>query len=70
MRRGEESGGAEGAAAAASVDDSLCDQDDTMPPIRARVCFLPCPEDCVMSVWGPWSPCPQVGATNGPDWTD
>ncbi|KAM4608386.1 thrombospondin type-1 domain-containing protein 7B [Polymixia lowei] len=42
---------------AGTVDDALCDQEE-MPP-RARVCFLPCPEDCVTSPWGPWSDCPQ-----------
>ncbi|XP_056145668.1 thrombospondin type-1 domain-containing protein 7B [Lampris incognitus] len=42
---------------ASSVDDSLCDPED-MPP-RAQVCSLPCPEDCVVSPWGPWSNCPM-----------
>uniref|UniRef100_A0AAQ4R7R8 Thrombospondin type-1 domain-containing protein 7A n=1 Tax=Gasterosteus aculeatus aculeatus TaxID=481459 RepID=A0AAQ4R7R8_GASAC len=36
--------------------DSLCDQDE-MPP-RAQVCFVACPQDCVMAPWGPWSNCP------------
>lgn len=41
-----------------SVDDALCDQDE-MPP-RAQVCFLACPNACVMAPWGPWSNCPEV----------
>uniref|UniRef100_A0A3B4YAH4 Thrombospondin type-1 domain-containing protein 7A n=1 Tax=Seriola lalandi dorsalis TaxID=1841481 RepID=A0A3B4YAH4_SERLL len=40
---------------ASSVDDSLCDQEE-MPP-RAQVCFLACPNDCVVAPWGPWSNC-------------
>uniref|UniRef100_A0A665UXM7 Thrombospondin type-1 domain-containing protein 7A n=1 Tax=Echeneis naucrates TaxID=173247 RepID=A0A665UXM7_ECHNA len=40
-----------------SADDSLCDQEE-MPP-RAQVCFLACPNDCVVTPWGPWSNCPQ-----------
>uniref|UniRef100_A0A3P8SWS5 Thrombospondin type 1 domain containing 7B n=1 Tax=Amphiprion percula TaxID=161767 RepID=A0A3P8SWS5_AMPPE len=39
-----------------SVEDSLCDQEE-MPP-RAQVCYLACPNDCVMAPWGPWSNCP------------
>ncbi|KAF7655323.1 hypothetical protein LDENG_00057900 [Lucifuga dentata] len=41
---------------ASSVEDGLCDQEEAPP--RAQVCFLPCPNDCVMSPWGPWSSCP------------
>uniref|UniRef100_A0A8D2ZLL0 Thrombospondin type-1 domain-containing protein 7A n=1 Tax=Scophthalmus maximus TaxID=52904 RepID=A0A8D2ZLL0_SCOMX len=51
---------------ASSVEDSLCDQDE-MPP-RAQVCFLACPNDCVVTPWGPWSncflQCDQGTATN------
>ncbi|XP_039613314.1 thrombospondin type-1 domain-containing protein 7B isoform X2 [Polypterus senegalus] len=39
------------------VDDALCDQEEM--PLRAQTCFFPCPEDCAMSNWGPWSICPQ-----------
>uniref|UniRef100_A0A1A8PEM2 Thrombospondin type-1 domain-containing protein 7A n=3 Tax=Nothobranchius TaxID=28779 RepID=A0A1A8PEM2_9TELE len=39
-----------------TVDDGLCDQEETPP--RAQVCFLSCPNDCVVSPWGPWSSCP------------
>ncbi|XP_062313300.1 thrombospondin type-1 domain-containing protein 7B [Osmerus eperlanus] len=47
--------GAEGAQEP-SEDDSLCDQEE-IPP-GAQTCFLPCPEECVMSNWGHWSACP------------
>nr|XP_015213731.1 PREDICTED: thrombospondin type-1 domain-containing protein 7B isoform X1 [Lepisosteus oculatus]XP_015213732.1 PREDICTED: thrombospondin type-1 domain-containing protein 7B isoform X1 [Lepisosteus oculatus] len=40
-----------------AVDDALCDQEEM--PVRAQTCFLPCPEDCVMSAWGQWSTCPS-----------
>ncbi|XP_040005222.1 thrombospondin type-1 domain-containing protein 7B [Xiphias gladius] len=40
---------------ASSVEDSLCDQEE-MPP-RAQVCFLACPNDCVLAPWGPWTNC-------------
>ncbi|KAK1789123.1 hypothetical protein P4O66_015074, partial [Electrophorus voltai] len=39
-----------------SVNDSLCDPYDI--PAQAQTCILPCPDDCVMSPWSPWSPCP------------
>ncbi|XP_029315244.1 thrombospondin type-1 domain-containing protein 7B isoform X2 [Cottoperca gobio] len=39
-----------------TLEDSLCDQEEMLP--RARVCFLACPNDCVMAPWGPWSNCP------------
>lgn len=41
-----------------TVDDGQCDQDE-MPP-RAQVCFVACPNDCVMAPWGPWSNCTEV----------
>ncbi|XP_015252845.1 PREDICTED: thrombospondin type-1 domain-containing protein 7B, partial [Cyprinodon variegatus] len=40
----------------ASIDVSLCDQEE-MPP-RAQVCYLACPNDCVVAAWGAWSNCP------------
>ncbi|KAM6984977.1 thrombospondin type-1 domain-containing protein 7B [Aplochiton taeniatus] len=51
---------------AAIVDNSLCDQEEM--PREAQTCFLPCPEDCVMSNWGPWGlcalPCDQAAVRN------
>ncbi|KAL0985705.1 hypothetical protein UPYG_G00160800 [Umbra pygmaea] len=40
-----------------SLDSSLCNQEEPMP-IRAQTCYLPCPDDCVMSPWSLWSSCP------------
>ncbi|XP_026204991.1 thrombospondin type-1 domain-containing protein 7A isoform X2 [Anabas testudineus] len=37
------------------VEDYLCDPEDM--PLGARKSQLPCPEDCVLSEWGAWSPC-------------
>ncbi|KAG9340807.1 hypothetical protein JZ751_019998, partial [Albula glossodonta] len=45
-----------------SVDDNLCDQEEI--PFRAQTCFLPCPDDCVMSQWGQWSACPLPCSQN------
>ncbi|XP_056290680.1 thrombospondin type-1 domain-containing protein 7B isoform X1 [Pseudoliparis swirei] len=39
-----------------TLEDSLCEEEE-MPP-RAQVCFLACPEDCVVAPWGAWSNCP------------
>uniref|UniRef100_A0A665WD16 Thrombospondin type-1 domain-containing protein 7A n=1 Tax=Echeneis naucrates TaxID=173247 RepID=A0A665WD16_ECHNA len=38
------------------VEEYLCDPEE-MPP-GARNSRLPCPEDCVLSDWEAWSPCP------------
>uniref|UniRef100_A0A669DZB4 Thrombospondin type-1 domain-containing protein 7A n=1 Tax=Oreochromis niloticus TaxID=8128 RepID=A0A669DZB4_ORENI len=38
------------------VEDYLCDPEEM--PLGARKSHLPCPEDCVLSDWGAWSPCP------------
>ncbi|XP_061738576.1 thrombospondin type-1 domain-containing protein 7A-like [Nerophis ophidion] len=38
------------------VEDYLCDPEEM--PLGARNSRLPCPEDCVLSDWGLWSPCP------------
>ncbi|XP_037119281.1 thrombospondin type-1 domain-containing protein 7A-like isoform X2 [Syngnathus acus] len=38
------------------VEDYLCDPEEM--PVGARNSQLPCPEDCVLSDWGAWSPCP------------
>ncbi|XP_039676768.1 thrombospondin type-1 domain-containing protein 7A [Perca fluviatilis] len=38
------------------VEDYLCDPEEM--PLGARNSRLPCPEDCVLSDWGAWSPCP------------
>ena len=40
------------------VEDYLCDPEDML--LGARNSQLPCPEDCVLSDWGAWSPCPLV----------
>ncbi|XP_025235320.1 thrombospondin type-1 domain-containing protein 7A [Theropithecus gelada] len=37
------------------VEDYLCDPEEM--PLGSRVCKLPCPEDCVISEWGPWTRC-------------
>lgn len=37
------------------VEDYLCDPEDM--PLGSRECKLPCPEDCVISEWGPWTQC-------------
>ncbi|XP_052004347.1 thrombospondin type-1 domain-containing protein 7B-like [Xyrauchen texanus] len=46
-----------GGAQMSSVNETLCDQDE-IPP-QAQTCFLPCPNDCVMSQWSQWSTCPM-----------
>uniref|UniRef100_A0A8C2WQS4 Thrombospondin type-1 domain-containing protein 7A n=1 Tax=Cyclopterus lumpus TaxID=8103 RepID=A0A8C2WQS4_CYCLU len=38
------------------VEDYLCDPEEM--PLGARNSRLPCPEDCVLSDWGAWIPCP------------
>ncbi|KAK7877677.1 hypothetical protein WMY93_031614, partial [Mugilogobius chulae] len=38
-----------------AVDDYLCDPEEM--PLGARESRLPCPEDCVLNDWGPWSRC-------------
>ncbi|XP_067467764.1 thrombospondin type-1 domain-containing protein 7A [Thunnus thynnus] len=38
------------------VEDYLCDPEEM--PLGARNSRLPCPEDCVLSDWEAWSPCP------------
>ncbi|XP_071072572.1 thrombospondin type-1 domain-containing protein 7B isoform X2 [Dasypus novemcinctus] len=40
-----------------AVDASLCNQDE-IPP-ESQSCSVLCPNECVMSNWGPWSKCPQ-----------
>uniref|UniRef100_A0A8C9T5G6 Thrombospondin type-1 domain-containing protein 7A n=1 Tax=Scleropages formosus TaxID=113540 RepID=A0A8C9T5G6_SCLFO len=37
------------------VEDYLCDPEEM--PLGARESRLPCPEDCVLSDWGPWTRC-------------
>ncbi|KAF3833452.1 hypothetical protein F7725_024656 [Dissostichus mawsoni] len=41
------------------VEDYLCDPEEM--PLGARNSRLPCPEDCVLSDWGVWTPCPLPG---------
>lgn len=43
-----------------SVEDYLCDPEEM--PLGARESRLPCPEDCVLNDWGPWSRCSMVRA--------
>ncbi|KAJ8288081.1 hypothetical protein COCON_G00007400 [Conger conger] len=38
-----------------AVEDYLCDPEEM--PLGAQGSQLPCPEDCVLSHWGPWSRC-------------
>uniref|UniRef100_A0A672MWQ4 Thrombospondin type-1 domain-containing protein 7A-like n=1 Tax=Sinocyclocheilus grahami TaxID=75366 RepID=A0A672MWQ4_SINGR len=38
------------------VEDYLCDPEEM--PLGARESKLPCPGDCVLTDWGPWSRCP------------
>ncbi|XP_053189729.1 thrombospondin type-1 domain-containing protein 7A [Scomber japonicus] len=45
------------------VEDYLCDPEEM--PLGARNSRLPCPEDCVLSDWGAWSPCPLPCSGNG-----
>ncbi|XP_035284003.1 thrombospondin type-1 domain-containing protein 7A-like isoform X2 [Anguilla anguilla] len=45
------------------VDDYLCDPEEM--PLGARESHLPCPEDCVLSDWGSWSPCTPPCSENG-----
>ncbi|XP_039858562.1 thrombospondin type-1 domain-containing protein 7A [Simochromis diagramma] len=44
------------------VEDYLCDPEEM--PLGARKSHLPCPEDCVLSDWGAWSPCPLPCSEN------
>ncbi|XP_034016704.1 thrombospondin type-1 domain-containing protein 7A-like [Thalassophryne amazonica] len=44
------------------VEDYLCDPEDM--PLGARNRQLPCPDDCVLSDWGAWSPCPLPCSDN------
>ncbi|KAK7823560.1 hypothetical protein U0070_004674 [Myodes glareolus] len=45
------------------VEDYLCDPEDM--PLGSRECKLPCPEDCVISEWGPWTQCALPCNPNG-----
>ncbi|XP_077563827.1 thrombospondin type-1 domain-containing protein 7A-like isoform X4 [Haemaphysalis longicornis] len=38
------------------VDDAHCIIYES-PIIKKQECFVPCPDDCVVSEWSPWSPC-------------
>ncbi|XP_017564196.1 thrombospondin type-1 domain-containing protein 7A isoform X2 [Pygocentrus nattereri] len=38
-----------------AVEDYLCDPEEM--PAGTRESRLPCPEDCVLSDWSPWTPC-------------
>lgn len=41
-----------------AVENYLCDPEQ-MPP-GTRQSRLPCPDDCVLGDWGPWSHCSLV----------
>uniref|UniRef100_A0A673GSM3 Thrombospondin type-1 domain-containing protein 7A-like n=1 Tax=Sinocyclocheilus rhinocerous TaxID=307959 RepID=A0A673GSM3_9TELE len=41
-----------------AVEDYLCDPEEM--PQGTRESRLPCPEDCVLSDWSPWTPCDLV----------
>lgn len=41
-----------------AVEDYLCDPEEM--PMGTRESRLPCPEDCVLSDWSPWTPCELV----------
>lgn len=47
-----------------SVEDYLCDPEEM--PLGARESRLPCPEDCVLNDWGPWSRCSMVREESRP----
>ncbi|XP_052804646.1 thrombospondin type-1 domain-containing protein 7A-like [Mya arenaria] len=39
-----------------TVDNSLCEEISETPDLK-QDCTIPCPEDCILSPWSPWSPC-------------
>lgn len=41
-----------------AVEDYLCDPEEM--PLGTRESRLPCPEDCVLSDWSPWTRCDLV----------
>lgn len=41
-----------------AVEDYLCDPEEM--PLGTRESRLPCPEDCVLSDWSPWTLCDLV----------
>ncbi len=47
-----------------AVDDYLCDPEEM--PQGTRESRLPCPEDCVLSDWSPWTPCDLVRVISNP----
>uniref|UniRef100_A0A8B9KFJ0 Thrombospondin type-1 domain-containing protein 7A n=1 Tax=Astyanax mexicanus TaxID=7994 RepID=A0A8B9KFJ0_ASTMX len=47
-----------------TVEDYLCDPEEM--PLGARESKLPCPEDCVLSDWSPWSRCPLASPIRQP----
>ncbi|XP_067132623.1 thrombospondin type-1 domain-containing protein 7A-like [Centruroides vittatus] len=46
-----------GAEVSIKVDDIFC-HTSTRPPETVK-CYLPCPDDCIVSAWSPWSECRQ-----------
>ncbi|XP_053409281.1 thrombospondin type-1 domain-containing protein 7A-like isoform X2 [Mercenaria mercenaria] len=51
------------------VADSKCEELSEMPSIKED-CNIPCPRDCILSKWSPWSQCPNLcqegGSTDAP----
>ena len=48
------------------VSDSLCEELEERPDAQED-CNIPCPRDCILSPWSPWSDCPnqcQEGRTS------
>lgn len=41
-----------------AVENYLCDPERM--PLATRASRLPCPDDCVLGDWGPWSHCSPV----------
>ncbi len=42
------------------MDSFLCSRPGLSSPPLSQNCYIPCPTDCVLSDWSPWSPCSHV----------
>ena len=40
------------------VSDTLCEELEERPDAQED-CNIPCPRDCILSPWSPWSDCPN-----------